>query len=530
MGYRSKASYLSKDPEKRQHQLDALKKSPHSGRPPIEDPLLKGAGKDPSDPIFRGKIIDYLERHYYLPETKKPVILEPWQKEKVFEPLLELNEKGVRKFTLALVGLPKKNSKSTMASMLANYFLFQDVDYGELLVTANSREQSSWIIFSKLTLSIRMNPNQLQQCNITNDYVENKKTGTIARVVAPNYKTSAGFNPSLTIFDELWAYELDASRKFYDEMTTSPARKQPLTVIFTYAGFDEDSLLYEIYKKGLEGSDKKMFFFWSHKNLASWVTAEYLDTQRKRLRGNTYLRLHENRWTASEEAFITDEAWDDCVDKEHRPLLPDKSLSIVVGVDASIKNDSSGIVAVTKQGDRIVLVRHQKWQPSQKNPLDMEESLERYIRELNDSYTVKAVYYDPYQFHRSAMTLAKLHIKMIEYPQTLDRLTVMSQNLYDLIMGRNLLLYPDAEMKKHAQKAVATETPRGWRIVKKMGSHKIDLIIALAIACAGAIDMRMEHRVWIRIDTPDNELDELEKLKIDEEEDIWEETAIAKLQ
>jgi phage terminase large subunit-like protein len=519
MGYRSKASYLSKDPEKRARQLAGLKSTPRSGRPPITDPLLKGEGSDPFDMTFKYDIVKYLQRHYYIPETKKPVVLEGWQKEQIFEPLLETDSDGIRKHTLALIGLPKKNSKSTMAAMLANFFMFQGEDFGEIILTANSREQSSWIIYSKTVRSILMNPLQSQHCKITDDYIENKKTGTIIRVCAPNYRTSAGFNPSLTIFDELWAYEKDSARKFYDEMTTSPARQQPLTTIFTYAGFDEDSLLYEIYKAGLEKKDKKMFFFWSHKNLASWVTKEYLDTQRRRLRPNTYLRLHENMWTASEEAFITDEAWDLCVDNNHRPLLPDKSIPIIVGVDASIKNDSSGIVAVTKQGDRIVLVRHQKWQPSKKNPIDFEESLERYIKELNDSYTIKGVYYDPYQFHRSAMTLAKEHIKMIEYPQTLDRITAMSQNLYDLITGRNLLLYPDKEMKKHVQKAIAMETPRGWRIVKKQASHKIDLIIALAIACAGAIDMKTGHREWIRTDAPDLPDEEEDN---EENEDIWE--------
>jgi phage terminase large subunit-like protein len=518
MGYRPKSSYISKDPEKRARQLAGLKSSPHSGRPVG----TSTKDKDPYNPEYKD-IIKYLENCYFIPETKSTVTLEPWQKEKIFIPLLETDNDGIRKNTLALVGLPKKNSKSTMASMLASYFLFQGEDYGEILLTANSREQSSWIIFSKLSRSILMNEYQSQHCRVTDDFIENRKTGTIARVVAPNYKTSAGFNPSLTIFDELWAYEKDSARKFYDEMTTSPARQQPLTVIFTYAGFDEDTLLYEIYKAGLEKKDKRMFFFWSHKNLASWVTTEYLNTQRRRLRPNTYLRLHENQWTASEEAFITDEAWDLCVDNNHRPLLPDKSIPIIVGVDASIKNDSSGIVAVTKQGDRIVLVRHQKWQPSKKNPIDFEESLERYIKELDDSYTIKGVYYDPYQFHRSAMTLAKDHIKMVEYPQTMDRITSMSQNLYDLIMGRNLLLYPDAEMKKHAQKAIAMETPRGWRIVKKQSSHKIDLIIALAIACAGAIDMKTGHREWIRTDAPDLPDEEEDN---EEDDDIWERVGI----
>jgi phage terminase large subunit-like protein len=260
---------------------------------------------------------------------------------------------------------------------------------------------------------------------------------------------------------------------------------------------------------------------WSHENLASWVTREYLFSQRMRLRGNTYLRLHENRWTESEEQFIEQDDWDACVHYDHFPLLPNKDISIMVGVDASVKNDSSAVVAVTKRDNEIVLVQYRKWQPSQKNPMDFEESIEAYIKELNDWYTIKEVRYDPFQFHRSAMTLAKAHISMVEFPQTVDRLTQMGQCLYQLIKGKNLVLYEDAEMRAHALKCVAQETPRGWRIVKKSMNHKIDIIIALAIACFAAVDMSTSKREWIRIDTPDEVLDKEEQENY-EDDDLWE--------
>jgi phage terminase large subunit-like protein len=86
------------------------------------------------------------------------------------------------------------------------------------------------------------------------------------------------------------------------------------------------------------------------------------------------------------------------------------------------------------------------------------------------------------------MTLSKEGINMVEFPQTTDRLTYMSQNLFDLIQEKRIVLYDDNDMRKHAEKAIATETPRGWRIVKKKTSHKIDLIIALAMATIAATE------------------------------------------
>jgi phage terminase large subunit-like protein len=488
--YRTRDSYVSKDPEKRKRQLSNLKNgwqkslAVRMSRPPVTNPF---------DERYKNDICAYLEDHFFISETKARVVLEPWQRELILEPLFQRDPgTGLRRYTMGLVGLPKKNSKSTMAAMIANYFLFAGgEDFGEIILAANSKEQSSWIIFEKLKRSLLMNKDQGRWVKIYDDWIENVHTKTVARVVAPNYKTSSGTNPNLTLFDELWAYEdtdSQNSRKFYDELTTSPIRKEPLTLVVSYAGFDEDSLLYEIYKRGLEGKDKKMFFLWSHENLASWITPEYLNTQRKRLRPNTFLRLHENRWMSGESAFIDMEKWDSCIDPTHRPLLPGKKRQLFLGVDVSVSHDSTAVVAVYKENERVFLAKSKKWQPSIFNKMDLEETVELYIKELSKEYRIKEVRYDPFQFHRSAMTLSKEGINMVEFPQTTDRLTYMSQNLFDLIQEKRIVLYDDNDMRKHAEKAIAQETPRGWRIVKKKTSHKIDLIIALGMATIAATE------------------------------------------
>ena len=438
---------------------------------------------DPFHAAYKNNIIGYLEDQFYIPETKSPIVLEQWQKEKILVPLFETDPAtGLRRYNLALIGLPKKNGKSTLAAMIINYFMFQGDDHGEIILTANSIDQSSWIIFDMVKKSFLMNPLQLSHLKIGKETIENKTTHTVIRIVAPNYRTAAGSNASLTVFDELWAFELDTARKFWVELTLSPARKQPLAVVVTYAGYDEESLLYELYEKGLSRKDKKMFFFWSHSNLASWVTKEYLATQRTRLRSNTYLRLHENRWTSSEDAFIDLESWDKCIDENHTPILPDKSLRVIVGVDVSTKGDSTAVVVCTRRENKVILVCHRKWQPSKKAPIDLEATVERYLMDLEKGYNVVKVLYDPYQFHRSAMTLSNEGINMVEFPQTPDHLTEMSQNIYDLVKSTNIVLYKDNELRSHVQNAFATQTSRGWRIVKNKTSGKIDLVIALAMA------------------------------------------------
>jgi len=487
--FRKKSSYEANSPEAKERQL-AGRQRYYENRASLKAiGVEKEPPENPFDPVYKDDIIRYLEDHYYLIESRAPVVLDYWQKKRIFVPLFSLNNEGLRRYSLAIVGLPKKNAKSTMASMVANYFLFQDEDYGEIILTANSKEQSSWILLDKLKKSLQMNKKQLKEVKLFEDAVEVKKTGTTARVLAPNYKTGSGLNPNLIVWDELWAYQLDADRKFWDELTTVPTRKNPLSLIVSYAGFDEDSLLYELYQKGLAKTDKEMFFLWSHKNLASWVTKKYLSTQRERLRPNTYLRIHENRWTSSESAFVSPEMWDSCVDINLRPILPGFQGQLSVGIDIGYAHDSSSVVGVYREGDRVILALHKCWVPTKTHKIDIEETVEKYLIELHKLYNVDSFNYDPFQFHRSGLSLAKLGLKMVEFAQTQDRLVEAGENLYSLIKGRNLVVYKDREVRDHILKSIAKESARGFRLIKSKQSDRIDLAISLAMASVKAVNL-----------------------------------------
>ena len=108
--------------------------------------------------------------------------------------------------------------------------------------------------------------------------------------------------------------------------------------------------------------------------------------------------------------------------------------------------------------------------------------MEAYLLELHRGYKLLSVKYDPFQFHRSATTLAKKSLPMEEFPQTGGNLTEMGQNLYDLVEYGNIALYPCKDLRYEATCAIAKETGRGLRIVKEKSTQKIDQIVALAMA------------------------------------------------
>src|SRR5207244_9244917 len=85
-------------------------------------------------------------------------------------------------------------------------------------------------------------------------------------------------------------------------------------------------------------------------------------------------------------------------------------------------------------------------------------------------------------------TLQQAGLPVQEFPQTPLNLTRMGQTLLDLLRGRNLCLYPDEELRAQALSTVAVESPRGFRLAKEKAGKKIDLIVALSLACVAALD------------------------------------------
>ena len=96
---------------------------------------------------------------------------------------------------------------------------------------------------------------------------------------------------------------------------------------------------------------------------------------------------------------------------------------------------------------------------------------------MNDQADVVENLADPYQFYRSLTTLQAAGLPLQEFNQTTGNCTLMGQTLFNLINGRNLVLYADDELRQQALSTVSVETPRGWRIAKEKASKKTDAIV-----------------------------------------------------
>jgi phage terminase large subunit-like protein len=279
----------------------------------------------------------------------------------------------------------------------------------------------------------------------------------------------------------------------------------------TYAGFaGESTVLEALYQRGLQqplvASDLHagdgILMFWSHVPIAPWQTEAWLAEMGRSLRPNAYLRMIENRFVTTESTFIDMAWWDACVDPQATPIITDRMLSVWIGVDTSVKRDSTAIVAVhwDRKAQKARLVWHRIYQPLPDQPIDFEVAIEDTIRDLHKRYRVRGVLYDPYQMQASAQRLRREGVPIEGFPQSASNLTEASQNLYELIKGGNLVAYPDAAVRLAVSRAVAVETARGWRIAKDKQSHKIDVVVALGMAALAAVRAQSEstyHWKWV---------------------------------
>lgn len=447
----------------------------------------------------------------YLRHTKgrwagKPLVLEPWQREIVSE-LLRTDDDGWRTYREALIGLPRKNGKSTLASALALYLLVADAEPGAEVYSAAASKEQARIVFGQAREMVLASPRLSDWCKVGRDAITVPSTSGIYRVLSSDAPRQHGLNPSGIIVDELHAHRTD--ELYLALRTASLAREQPLMVSITTAGWDLDTICGRLYDRGRSDASGDDFCFywrsiaedeledpaaWKRANPASWITLEDLAREARALPRFAFDRWHLNRWTSAEESWLPPGAWDaSCNDR----YAIEPSDTIVVGVDIGVKHDTSALVWVAPKDGKLVArshvfaVQHDPDRPPAAHTIAQGERVElelveNKIRDLAREYQVLEVVYDPWRFERSAQALADEGLLLVEFPQTNERMAPASQGLFDAITEGRIVHDGDPVLKAHIEAAAAKDTGRGWRLSKKDAKKPMDAAIGLVMATTRA--------------------------------------------
>jgi phage terminase large subunit-like protein len=168
------------------------------------------------------------------------------------------------------------------------------------------------------------------------------------------------------------------------------------------------------------------------------------------------------------------------------------------------------LLAYDTKAKQVRLVGHRVFQPTPDQVLNFETTIEATLLELARRFQMRKILFDPYQMMASSQRLAQAGLPIEEFPQSPTNLTAASQNLYELINTQSIVCYPDSGMRLAVSRAIALETGRGWRIAKEKQAHKIDIVVALAMACYAAVKAQSEpffDQSWSWVSGPPDKAD-----------------------
>jgi phage terminase large subunit-like protein len=434
-------------------------------------------------------------------------VLEPWEREILHE-LFLIRWDGSRwrlVYSEALIGLARKNGKSTLASVIALYLLVASGENAPEVYAAAAAKDQAQIVFKQARDFVEASPRLREILRPLRNVIECESNKGIFRVLSSDAPKQHGLNPNGNVIDELWAHE---NRDLYDALTTADiAREDPLTVSITTAGFDRESVCFEVYERGkaleAQGIDAMRaagFFFkwyapadaasaddreaWMAANPSSWITEAVLARQRERLPEFVFRRLHMNQWTAIEDAWVSPDEWDRCAGSPK--ILRDEP--VFVGVDIGIKRDATALVWVQWRGDKLH-VGHHILLPTKEQPISAKET-RVLLKRIAARLQVREVPHDPWQFRESAEELAEEGLPMEEFPQYDSYMGPASEALYELVREQRLVHNGDPLLREQILGAVAAATERGWRISKRKSKARIDGCVALAMAAYRAVATR----------------------------------------
>ena len=228
--------------------------------------------------------------------------LQPWQRQIGGDLFGWKRCDGTRRYRKAYIEVPRKNGKSTIAAGIALYLLFADGEYGADVYSAAADREQAAIVFETAKQMVELSPLLRKRAELFKRSIFCAETMSSYKVLSADAYTKHGLNPHGIIFDELHA---QPNRELWDVLNTGMgARRQPLMVMITTAGYDRTSICWEQreYARGVQEGrfeDPSFYTFiaaadetddwldpavWEkvNPNLGVTIKREYLETEAKR--------------------------------------------------------------------------------------------------------------------------------------------------------------------------------------------------------------------------------------------------------
>lgn len=475
----------------------------------------------------------------YIRHTKgrwagEPFDLEPWQRKIISDIFGWKNKDGTRRYRIIYIEIPRKNGKSSWGAGIAEYLLFADGEMGADVFSAAADRKQAGIIFETAKQMTLQAPALLKRADILKNAIHVPETMSKYEALSADAYTKHGLSPHGIIFDEMHA---QPNRELWDVLITGRgARKQPMVVVFTTAGYDRNSICWELHEHALrvkkDPSIDETFYpviyaadpkddwtspkTWkkANPNLNVSIDMDFLKVECARAQQmpayeNTFKRLYLNIWTQQLSRWIPMEAWDKITGDVDPAEL--KGLQCWAGLDLASTRDVAALVLVFRIGgdfkvlpffwipednmrDRVrrdkvpydVWVQQGLMYATDGDVIDYDCILNKLV-ELSEIYDIQEVAYDRWGATQLVQNLQGMGLTVVPFGQGFASMSGPSKEFLNLVMAGKLHHGNHPVLRWMADNVVVKQDAAGnVKPDKSKSSQKIDGIVATVMGLGRA--------------------------------------------
>lgn len=456
--------------------------------------------------------------------------LEPWQQALLWMLFGWLREDGLRRFRTAYLEVCRKNGKTQLAAGVGLYMLDADGEPGAEIYTAATKRDQARIAHAEATRMVKAAPLLRRRMRIVKDNINIPQTAAKFEPLGRDSDSLDGLNVHGVIADEVHAWR---GRDMWDVLETATgARRQPLMMAITTAGFDRSSFCWELHdytQKVLagvveddahfgtiyaidEGDDWQDDRCWVKANPNLGISVKWDDLRRKCTKAkempsalNAFLRLHLNVWTQAESRWMDPDAWRACA----LPVDADglRGRTCFGGLDLSSTTDISAFVLVfpPASDDEPYQVLPRFWIPAEsmrKRSHDDGVPYDAWVRagwmrttpgdvidydfivaeidELAQQYDIGEIAFDRWGATRMIQDLQQGGLTVVQFGQGYASMSAPMKELERLALSKRIAHGGNVPLAWMMDNVVAEQDAAGnLKPSKARSSEKIDGVVAL---------------------------------------------------
>ena len=446
-----------------------------------------------------GRAIRFIETYCVAPKghtAGKLLTLAPFQKEWLEDTLCP----GVN---ASVESIPRGNGKSTFKAALGLWATFDPGESGDpqVPIVATTVGQGMKTIFNPAVRMCELNPELGDRAKIytaANDpRIVVPFTGGTMFPIADKPDGLQGLDPSLGICDEIGFLSIESWGSL---VLATGKRPDSLIIAIGTPGLNQDSALWNVRQGFLSGERGVRYTEFaaddgcSIRDELQWAKANpaFVAGFKSRSAFEVALSLPESlfrifqlgQWCFGTESWLGTDGlalWTGLADPWD--FVPGGDTW--AAVDMSRSRDCSAVVALQKRGDGRLHCKEQIWYPTPGGTIDGTDVM-NHIRMLDREYNLVACGFDPRFFDERAGMLKAERVEMVEFPQSLERMTPACGEVYERIKTTKTLSHDGKqEFQNHILNAVAQfNSERGFTLKKDKPEslRKIDAAVALCMA------------------------------------------------